>query len=302
MDGGSNASFITNSFAEKHKLKRIKTESLSISKLGGSKTKEKSSLYEVPIITKDKRVVMVAAHSIPVITNFTVPLDKSTVQSLFPDFLVEGLLCHSKEIDLLLGTDYFGLHPKTEIAKAGENLSIMTGELGGCLVGSHPLLSKSENKVSNLLCQTDTNSSGRETEYPEEHHSISCTMTELHFNKSEIDLNSQEENTSHESCTLTTKCNKDEVGTLVYDNEKKDKFELFKEQETQQITEKTDQLNKTKVQKDTAQSQKDPSYSGTGVQETEQQRANKGMSLTTHANYLAKKAKSNGPKCKKKIC
>jgi len=234
IDGGSNASFITNSYAEKHKLKRIKTESLSISTLGDSKTKEKSSLYEVPIITKDRKVVVVTAHSIPVITNLTVPLDKGTVQSLFPDFQIEGLVCHSKEIDLLLGTDYFGLHPKTEIAKAGENLSIMTGELGSCLVGSHPLL-KSENKVRNLLCRTDANSSGREAEPSEEYHSISCTMTELSLHKSEMDLNSEEEKTSFkESSTLTIKCNKDEVGTLVYDNAsvkgERDNFELFKRQ------------------------------------------------------------------------
>ena len=36
--------------------------------------------------------------------------------------------------------DYFGLHPKEEIAKAGNNLSVMKGPLGICLVGTHPEL------------------------------------------------------------------------------------------------------------------------------------------------------------------
>ena len=46
----------------------------------------------------------------------------------------------SNTVDLLIGTDYFGLHPKKEVARAGEHLSIMQGELGICLVGTHPQL------------------------------------------------------------------------------------------------------------------------------------------------------------------
>ena len=146
MDGGSNSSYITKTCAEKNKLKKIKTVSLAINTVGGSKTRQKSSLYEVPIVTKDKRVVVLTAYSLPVITNPTVPVDKRTIESLFPDFQVEDLVGPSREIDVLIGTDYFGLHPKTEIAKSGENLSIMSGELGGCLVGSHPQLN-TENQV-----------------------------------------------------------------------------------------------------------------------------------------------------------
>ena len=66
------------------------------------------------------------------------------VQDLFPQFELSDLVRHSRDVDILIGTDYFGLHPKQEIAKAGENLSIMTGELGGCLVGTHPLLESFE--------------------------------------------------------------------------------------------------------------------------------------------------------------
>ena len=44
---------------------------------------------------------------------------------------------------MLIGTDYFGLHSKEEVVKAGKHLSIMKGELVICLVGTHPLLVES---------------------------------------------------------------------------------------------------------------------------------------------------------------
>ena len=40
----------------------------------------------------------------------------------------------------MIGTDYFGLHPKKEVDKAGDNLSIMKDDLGLCLVRTHPEL------------------------------------------------------------------------------------------------------------------------------------------------------------------
>jgi hypothetical protein len=47
----------------------------------------------------------------------------------------------SGEVDILLGNDYFGLHPKNEVAKAGEHLSILKSPFGLCLQGSHKALS-----------------------------------------------------------------------------------------------------------------------------------------------------------------
>ena len=147
MDGGSNASYITQACAERHKLRRIKTVSLAISTVGGSKKNQRSSIFEVPIVTKDKKIVTVEAYSLPVITNPTVPVNKEILESLFPDFQVSDLARPSKKIDILIGSDYFGLHPKTEIARSGDHLSIMSGELGGCLVGSHPQLRDYESQV-----------------------------------------------------------------------------------------------------------------------------------------------------------
>ena len=60
------------------------------------------------------------------------------------------LIRNSQQVDVLLGTDYFGLHPKQEIARAGDHLSVMKGELGVCLVGTHPLLEESTKLDSNV--------------------------------------------------------------------------------------------------------------------------------------------------------
>ena len=63
--------------------------------------------------------------------------------NLFPDFDPNVLMRHDSDIDILLGTDYYGLHPKEELENVGENLSVMKGKLGICMVGTHPLLKES---------------------------------------------------------------------------------------------------------------------------------------------------------------
>ncbi len=56
----------------------------------------------------------------------------------------------SRHIDVLLGCDYFGLHPKQEEARCGDNLSIMSGSLGICLQGTHPDLVEGTKYDTNL--------------------------------------------------------------------------------------------------------------------------------------------------------
>ena len=53
-------------------------------------------------------------------------------------------------MDVLLGCDFFGLHPKKEEARYGERLSVMSGELGICLQGTHPELTEGTQYDSNL--------------------------------------------------------------------------------------------------------------------------------------------------------
>jgi hypothetical protein len=77
-------------------------------------------------------------------------LNPDVLVQLFPDHDPESLQRKSKHIDVLLGCDYFGLHPKNEEARCGANLSIMSGELGICLQGTHPDLREETYHDTNL--------------------------------------------------------------------------------------------------------------------------------------------------------
>ena len=158
MDGGSNASYVTEACAKRYRLKKLSDVSLNINTVGGSRKEHSSSLYEIPLVTNQRKVVTVKAYSLPKITNPAPPVSREDIKHLFPEFEVSSLVRPSSDIDILLGSDWFGLHPKKEIAKCGDNLSVMKGSLGVCLVGSHPHLQNSSFEETNLCLveSTDT--------------------------------------------------------------------------------------------------------------------------------------------------
>ena len=78
-------------------------------------------------------------------------LDMNVLCALFPRVDVSSLQRENETIYILLGNDYFGLHPKCEIAKAGKNLSVMEGLLGRCLQGSHPALKATSSLSSHYI-------------------------------------------------------------------------------------------------------------------------------------------------------
>ena len=57
----------------------------------------------------------------------------------------------STPVDILLGCDYFGLHPKQEEAGCGANLSIMSGEFEICVQGTHLDLREETEFDANLV-------------------------------------------------------------------------------------------------------------------------------------------------------
>ena len=105
-----------------------------------------TSLYGITLITTNGRKVLVVALGLPRLTGPVSVLNESVVSTIFPDFDVKKLQRPSSPVDLLLGGDYFGLHPKQELASDGKNLSVMQGYLGVCLQGSHPLLKEATEK------------------------------------------------------------------------------------------------------------------------------------------------------------
>merc|ERR1711911_40457 len=95
-------------------------------------------------------MAQVTLFELPKITGKVSPVSRQVIMTLFPDFDPEVLMRHESEIDVLLGTDFYGLHPKEELANVGENLSV---------VGTHPLLKESteiEREVPRTVHGTST--------------------------------------------------------------------------------------------------------------------------------------------------
>ena len=150
FDGGSNASYVTSRFARKNKLKQVDKVTLNVTTIGGKDREYDSSILEVDLKKTDGGFVRVECYELPEITGKISLLNKTVVQNLFPERDCDVLVRGSDQVDILLGTDYYGLHPKVEMARAGEHLSIMQGDLGVCLVGTHPQL-KEETVLSSKL-------------------------------------------------------------------------------------------------------------------------------------------------------
>ena len=77
-------------------------------------------------------------------------VDTDVLIQLFPDYEPECLQRKSSNVDVLLGCDHFGLHPKKEEAQCGEKVSKMSSELGICLQGSNPDLKEETRSDTNL--------------------------------------------------------------------------------------------------------------------------------------------------------
>ena len=78
-------------------------------------------------------------------------LDTKVLGDLFPGYDVDSLQRKTGKVDILLGCDYFGLFPKYEEAKCGDNLSIMKGDFGVCPQGTHPDLREGTEHDTNLV-------------------------------------------------------------------------------------------------------------------------------------------------------
>ena len=89
----------------------------------------------------------------------------SVIQELFPKCLdIDQLQRTPGDVDLLIGNDYLGLHPKKEIHRAGHNLSIMLGTFGKCLQETHPRLHEETSILTNFNASTSFLSRAKEVQ------------------------------------------------------------------------------------------------------------------------------------------
>ena len=88
--------------------------------------------------TDSGKKVSVTAFGMDRITGLVAKLNTSALAKLFPSYDPESPQKKTNQVDIPLGHDYFGLFPKYEEAKCGEDLTIMWGEFRVCLQGTHP--------------------------------------------------------------------------------------------------------------------------------------------------------------------
>ena len=149
-NGGSNASYITHRAAQRINARKLGKVALDITTMGNVERTHHTQQYEFMITTNTGKRVTIRAYGMEQITGKVNKLDPEVLQKLLPEYDTESLQRKSANVDVLLGCDFFGLHPKHEEAKCGENLSVMSGKLGTCLQGTHPELSEKPKHDSNL--------------------------------------------------------------------------------------------------------------------------------------------------------
>ena len=157
-DGGSNTTYITHQAAERIKAKKLNKFPLDVTTMGNIEKTYNTRQYHFTFRTDSGKKVSVMAFGMDRITGPVTKLHTSSLAKLFPTYDPESLQRKTNRVDILLGCDYFGLFPKYEEAKCGENLSIMSGEFGVCLQGAHPDRVEQTEYDSNLVKTIHNNS------------------------------------------------------------------------------------------------------------------------------------------------
>ncbi|XP_067937152.1 uncharacterized protein [Watersipora subatra] len=151
FDGGSNATYVSKDAVKRLKAKKVGTTHLEITRVGNVVTEHHTNCYRLNLLNSKGEVVSIVAYCMDEITSPVSSLNFETLKSLFPHRKdLSALVQEGGIVDILLGNDYFGHHPKVEIDKAGSHLSLMEGTFGNCLQGSHPLLQQLP-VISNLI-------------------------------------------------------------------------------------------------------------------------------------------------------
>ncbi|KAL9987900.1 hypothetical protein ACROYT_G002280 [Oculina patagonica] len=150
-DGGSNTTYITHQAADRIKAKKLNRFTLDVTTMGNVEKTYNTRQYQFTLRTDSGKKVSITAFGMDRITGPVSKLDPKVLANLFPGYDVDSLQRKTDKVDILLGCDYFGLFPKCEEAKCGDNLSIMKGDFGVCLQGTHPDLKEGTEHDSNLV-------------------------------------------------------------------------------------------------------------------------------------------------------
>ena len=136
-DDGSDCVLFTEAGVKKLNGRLVATGSMDITTVQGTSTEERTEMYEIPLIDVRGVVHHVVGYTVPRLCGKPYQLNESILKQLFPEHDPKTLQRPKQAVDVLLGSDYFSLHPKVELASDGANLSVMSGLLGICVQGSH---------------------------------------------------------------------------------------------------------------------------------------------------------------------
>ena len=142
--------FITHQVADRIRAKKLNRFMLDVTTMGNVEKTYNTRQYQFTLRTDTGKKVSITAFGMDRITGPVSKLDTKVLADLFPGYDVDSLQRRTDKVDILLGCDYFGLFPKSEEAKRGENLSIMKGDFGVCLQGTLPDLKGGTEHDSNL--------------------------------------------------------------------------------------------------------------------------------------------------------
>ena len=140
-DDGSNRVLVNSVFAERNKLRKQPFE-YRIKGVCGSESIESGMLYELDLMESSGLIHQVWGFGVSHIMDAPEPVDLSSIRSLFPHVpanIFEALA--KKEIDVLIGLNYFSLHPSGGQGRnCVDNLRVLHSRFSkGWLVGgSHP--------------------------------------------------------------------------------------------------------------------------------------------------------------------
>ena len=134
MDNGSDISFVCKKSAVELG-KKVGTKLLNVSTVNGIR-KVDSTVYKIPLVMPfTGKIEKVLCHTIDTYFPMGRKVDLNRIRKIFPKYKeVKSLQRKDQPCEILLGLNYYHLHPKKELHRS-KHISIMRGTLGDTLIG-----------------------------------------------------------------------------------------------------------------------------------------------------------------------
>ena len=137
-DTGATISLITFKRTRELRIKRGMMVNLTVGKVGGHIERITSFLYMVPLTNRYGKVIHIRAYGIERISSKMEYIEVNNIVNLFKKLNLSEVRRPKGEVDVLIGTDYYVMHPDKE--QIIDTLVLCTNQFGKCLTGHHKLL------------------------------------------------------------------------------------------------------------------------------------------------------------------